>query len=80
MHAKDLFVQRASVVLISLASKPIPSGHLYAAMMNDTSLEEFTNVVNILEGNGLITSQHYLLSLTAKGTEIANRVMKAIGE
>ena len=78
MHAKDLFVQRASVVLISLASKPIPSGHLYAMMMNGISLDDYTSLVNTLESNGLITSQNYLLSLTDKGKELANKIAKAI--
>ena len=41
--------------------KEVPSGHLYAGVMNTLSLEEYNTVIGILKRAGLVTEVNYLL-------------------
>ena len=41
--------------------KEVPSGELYARVMNTLSLEEYNTVIGILKQAGVITESNYLL-------------------
>ncbi len=53
-----------------------PEGPMYAAMMEYAmTLNEFNAIISCLETGGLVTrSYDHLVSLTAKGTEVAQRL------
>jgi hypothetical protein len=53
----------------------MPSGHLYAALMQDgITFDEYQSLISILKGNNLIYETGNLLFLTAHGREIAAKV------
>ena len=43
-------------------AKEIPSGHLYAMLMGELSLDEYTEIITILKKAGLVEEKHFLLS------------------
>ena len=55
-----LYLIRAVADAIKEA-KEIPSGHLYAMMMNYVSLSEYEKIIGILKNAGIITEKMNLL-------------------
>lgn len=42
-------------------AKEIPSGHLYAVLMDKMSLDQYNQIIGILKRTGLVTEDHHLL-------------------
>lgn len=44
----------------------VPSGHLYARLMGQMSLETYTKIINILVKTGAVTNEGHLLTWIGK--------------
>lgn len=45
----------------------IPNGHLYAQLMNEFDIEQWTKLVALMKDSGLVTETNHLLQSTPKG-------------
>ena len=57
--AAVLAVQAIAEVIRSLGA--VPSGHLYARLMDKLTLEQYTALIDLLKRMGLVTEKNHLL-------------------
>jgi hypothetical protein len=50
----------------------VPSGHLYARLMDQMSLDTYNAIIGALKGAGLVKEQNYLLSWSGPAKGIAS--------
>jgi hypothetical protein len=77
--------QKKLIILVLSAlhdagKRGMPSGHLYAALMSETDLDEYNNVIGALEKVGFITNTHHLLCATDKGMEAGKQFNEAMAK
>jgi hypothetical protein len=67
------------VILEALSEAPqgIPSGHLYAGMMNVLTLDAYEALISIAADSGFLNvARSHLVTLTQKGQELATKIKK----
>ena len=52
----------------------IPSGHLYAQLMDRVDIDTWLAITSHLKDAGLVTESHHLLTTTPTGTAMATRI------
>lgn len=68
-----------AILLESLAEAggEAASGWCYAALMNHIDLDFYNQLIGAMCGDGFITHQHHVLTLTPKGYEWAEKIAEA---
>lgn len=56
-------VQAVAEAIRELGS--VPSGHLYAQLMGKLTLDQYTQIIDVLKGAGLVTESGHLLTWVA---------------
>ncbi len=56
-----------------------PSGHLYAALMGQMSLDDYNMLIGICKGGSLMTEEGHVLKLTDKGKVLVKHVKETTG-
>ena len=80
---KHQFQVSLLVILAAVAESGddgIPSGHVYAAVMNKIDINEYQDIVSLLVTSNLVTSEYHLLRVTERGMVLGMDVSKALRE
>ena len=67
MNATKEQTKAALQVVVAVAEairelKSIPSGHLYARLMDKLSLDQYNSIIGLLKRQGLVSESNYLLT------------------
>lgn len=55
-----------------------PSGHLYAALMGQMSLDDYQMIIGVCKGGNLMTESGHVLQLTDKGKDLVKQIKATI--
>lgn len=58
----------------------VPSGHMYAALMGRTSLEEYEALLEIAKRGGLVDVKSHLVTITSKGRDMVAKIQAHVAK
>lgn len=72
-HAEAAFEGLKALALVIRDLRQVPSGELYARIMNRVSLEDYTRLIAILKRSGLVIERNHLLIWNEAQTDNTNQ-------
>ena len=69
---KQTLIATATKILWACSKIPqgAPSGHLYAALMNQVDLDTYYSILDMMKDSGMITVTSHVVKITAEGRKM----------